>query len=142
VSDVAALQSCLAGEHAAFYAYGVLAAVINDRAHGSRVARRATDDFVAHRRRRDVLIDQVAALGATPVAAQSLYELPFPVTTVAAAARLARMVERRLAVTYAAAVGDSVAAVRALAAAGLADAAVAAVSWGAAPTAFPGTTGR
>lgn len=139
MSDIAALQSCLAGEHAAVYAYGVLAAVINDRARGSRPDRRATSDFVAHRQRRDALVEQITARGATPVAAQPLYELPFPVTTVASAARLARLVERRLAATYAAAAGESVAAVRALAAAGLADAAVATVSWGAAPTAFPGT---
>jgi mevalonate kinase len=139
VSDVTALQSCLAGEHAAVYAYGVLAAVINDQASGTPADHRASRDYIAHRQRRDRLIDSITARGATPVAAQPAYGLPFPVMSVASAVRLARLVERRLAATYASAAGHSVTAVRAFAAGALADAAIATVSWGAAPTAFPGS---
>jgi Domain of unknown function (DUF4439) len=140
MSDVAALQSCLAGEHAAVYAYGVLAAVIDDQARGTPPDHRATRDYVAHRSRRDELIAAITARGATPVDAQPAYRLPFPVVTVTSASRLARLVERRLAATYATAVGHSVADVRSLLAGALADAAVATVSWGAEPTAFPGST--
>jgi hypothetical protein len=140
VSDIDALQSCLAAEHAAVYGYGVLAAVIHETAPESMVDRQATAAYRAHRHQRDDLIERLTAQKAVPVAANLGYRLPFAIHDVAAAARLARLIETRCSATYANAVAQSVDSVREYVARRLAAAAVATVGWGAHPTAFPGTT--
>lgn len=140
MSNVGALQSCLAAEHAAVYGYGVLAAVIHETAPQSLVDRQATAAFRAHRRQRDDLISRLTGLKTVPVAASAGYRLPFAVRGVPDAVRFARLIETRCTATYASAVAQSVKDAREYVARRLADAAIAAVEWGAHPTAFPGTT--
>jgi hypothetical protein len=139
VSNVAALQACLAAEHAAVYGYGVLAAVIHETAPHSLVDRQATAAFRAHRRQRDDLIGRLTSLKTVPVAASAGYRLPLAVRGVTDAVRFARLIETRCSATYASAVAQSVESVREYVARHLADAAIAAFEWGAHPTAFPGT---
>jgi Domain of unknown function (DUF4439) len=139
MSDTTALQSCLAAEHAAVYGYGVLAAVIHDDVGESPADRRASAAFRGHRRSRDELTARLVALNVTPVAATAAYRLPFPVRGPLDAARLARHLEAGCSAAYARGVAQSVDDVRGYLAHQLAAAAVAAVAWGARPTAFPGT---
>ena len=78
------------------------------------------------------------ALGDEPVPAEPGYALPAPVTSAADARELARRVEDRCAVLYAAVVAASTDDLRAQAAGWLEDAATRALDWGATATAFPG----
>ncbi|TDE14081.1 ferritin-like domain-containing protein [Jiangella asiatica] len=136
-ASVEAAQAALAGEHACVYGYGVVGAHLPD---DGVPARRA---LAAHRDRREALAAQLRAAGAEPVAAEPGYALPEPVSDESGARRLAATMEQRLAGLYA----DLVAAaatpeLRELAARGVVTAAVDALTWGAAPVAFPGLDGR
>lgn len=128
-------ERALAIEHEAVYAFGVVGGVLEP---GTAEAGRALDGYDAHRARRDRLEDAVQELGGGPAPAEPGYVLPAPVTDVSSAARLARRVEDRSAVAYAQLVGSSVGGLRAVAVDWLTDAATRGLSWGAAPTAFPG----
>ena len=130
-----AAEQALAIEHEAVYAYGVVGGVLEP---GSAESGRALDGYEAHRARRDRLEDVIQELGGEPVPAEPGYVLPAPVTDASSAARLARRVEDRSAVAYAQLVGTSAGSVRADAVDWLSDAATRGLSWGAAPTAFPG----
>ena len=132
-------ERALAIEHEAVYAYGVVGGVLEP---GSAEASRALDGYEAHRARRDRLEDVVQDLGGSPAPAEPGYALPAPVTDIASAARLARRVEDRCAVAYAQLVGSTTGVVRAGAVDWLSDAATRGLSWGAAPTAFPGLMHR
>ena len=131
----AAIQQALAGEHAAVYAYGVIGGVL-DPVGATGVL--ALDCYEVHQSRRDLVEEQLRGLGAEPVAAEPGYALPSPVTTPVDARLLARQVEDRCAVLYAAAVAASTDDGRAQAAGWLEDAATRAVSWGGTSVAFPG----
>ena len=130
-----ALQSALAGEHAAVYAYGVVGGVVDPVGGTGQLALRAYD---IHRTRRELVEEQVRALGDEPVPAEPGYALPAPVTSTADAKELARRVEDRCAVLYAAVVAAASDDLRAQAAGWLEDAATRALDWGATATAFPG----
>lgn len=80
----------LAAEHAAIFAYGPIGARLTGA--GATAARSAE---AAHRARRDALIVQLSAGGATPAPTDPVYALPFPVTDQASALRLAVEVEER-----------------------------------------------
>ena len=129
------VERALAIEHEAVYAYGVVGGVLDP---GTAEAGRALDGYEAHRARRDRLEDVVQELGSEPTPAEPGYVLPAPVTDVDSAARLARRVEDRSAVAYAQLVGPSVGDLREVLVDWLTDAATRGLSWGAAPTAFPG----
>ncbi|PWI43602.1 DUF4439 domain-containing protein [Streptomyces sp. ICBB 8177] len=134
---VVAAQAALAAEHAAVYGYGVVGARVDaDRRADAQAA------YAAHRARRDAMARTVRGLGATPVAADAAYALPFPVTGAATAARLAAVLEDRVADAYADLVAAAFGALRADAAADLADAAVRAVRWRGSCVAFPGLPER
>ena len=98
---VEALQTALAGEHAALCVYGVLGGA--DVAVGDPVAvpRRVTAGYQAHRGRRDQLVRGIRDLGAEPVAAEAAYELPNPVATPRQVEQAALVTEQRCAATYA-----------------------------------------
>jgi hypothetical protein len=130
-----ALQEVLAGEHAAVYAYGVVGGVVDA---GSVAARLTLEAYDLHRARRDRAEEEVRALGDEPVPAEPGYALPGPVTASGGADRLARQVEDRCAVLYAALVAAANGDLRREAAGWLEDAATRALAWGAPPTAFPG----
>jgi len=133
----AALQASLAAEHAAVYGYGVAAA----RVTGAERARAAAA-YAVHLARRDRLAALIRDGGAEPVAAEAGYQLPEPVTSQAAARRLATLVEEAAATAYADLVGAGDAELRELGARALADAAVRAAGWRAAGVAFPGLPER
>lgn len=123
-----AVVAAINGEDAAIYAYGVIGA----RSRGARagLARRA---LAAHRARRQSL---QAALP-EPVAAASAFDLPFPVTDQASAARLAVLVENRMAAVLAELAAATTDAPRGEAVTGAMECAARAVAWGGEPMAFP-----
>ena len=134
----AALQGCLAAEHAAVYGYGVLGGVLagHPAATGERAL--AAEGYAAHRARRDTLTDLLVKSDVDPVAAEPAYEVPFRVVDVADCRRLGQHLERRSGATYSSAVAQTVDDTRRLLAGALTDAAVREVRWGAEPRAFPG----
>ena len=137
--SVAALQDCLAAEHAAIYGYGVLGGVLSEvSALGSADQERAASGYVEHRTRRDDLTSAITAAGADPVAADPAYETPGRVTTLDDCRSLARDLEDSCAQVYADAVATSVDDDRETAARALTACALRAVSWGARPEPFPG----
>jgi hypothetical protein len=138
VSVAAPLQPCLAAEHAAVFGYGVLAGVVSAGVSDTPIARIAVASYDVHRDRRDQLVDLIAATGATPIAAEAAYDVPFAVAGDATARRLARMLEARCATVYARATAATTGDARAMTSAVVLDCAVRGVRWGAAPTAFPG----
>lgn len=130
---VQALQSALAGEHAAIYGYGVVGAHLRGRAFT-----RAQTAYDVHRARRDQLQQLVVEQRATPVAASAAYRLPRPVATAADAILLATELEERLAAVWVDAVADLRGQLRELAAQVLQDVAVRAATWRGGSVPFPG----
>jgi hypothetical protein len=134
VNQIQALQSALAGEHAAQYGVGVAGGKLS----GAK-GQAAEELYEQHRKRRDKLAALITAAGEKPVAAAPAYELPLSVTNALSATTLILQIERRLAAVY----GDLVETaeqtpVRALAVEYLLAVAATQVRWGAAPAAFPG----
>jgi hypothetical protein len=83
-----ALQAALAAEDAAIFGYGVAGAHLS----GSRKSA-AEQAWTGHIAAHDTLTGMISALGATPVAAQAFYQLPFAVHDTATAAALAARLE-------------------------------------------------
>ncbi|HET7327330.1 MAG TPA: ferritin-like domain-containing protein [Nocardioidaceae bacterium] len=128
------LQTALAAEHAAVFAYGVIGAVLGAASEAAD-ADLAAAGYAAHRRRRDQLI---ARLGQDAVAAEAAYALPFDVDSERSARRLGRLVEQRCAAVYADVVSRTAGEARMLAATALTDCAVRGLGWGVEPEPFPG----
>jgi hypothetical protein len=139
VSELAALQTALAAEHAAVYVYGAL---------GGRTSQSATPDlfaavaaaYGAHRARRDQLTAAVVDLRAEPVAAEPAYELP-RLDTPEQVTGAALAVERACAATYAYVVENTVADQRRSAVGALNEAAVRELVFRGTPETFPGRDG-
>jgi len=132
-AEIAAVQTALADEHAAMWAYGVL----GPRAGSRRSLARLT--FVQHRDARDRLTEWLRAAGATPVGTRAGYRLPFALTASSDAAALARRLEDGCGNAYAALVGVAQdASLRRLAVTELVTCAHRRVSWGGVPQTFPG----
>ena len=134
----AALQDCLAAEHAAVYGYGVLGGVLAGHPAATKEQTQATEGYAAHRARRDTLTSLLVDLEVDPVPAEPAYDVPFRVVDVADCRRLGQHIERRSAAIYSSAVAQTVDDTRRLLAGALADVAVREVRWGAEPRAFPG----
>lgn len=132
-----ALQTTLAGEHAAVYVYGVLGGRVSASAEPA-LAAAVRAAYELHRGRRDQVIAMLRAADATPVEAEVSYEVPTPAVTAAQCRRAAAEIEQRSAEVYAAAVGSTARANRQWAIDALTDAAVRGLSFGAEPTPFPG----
>ncbi|HEX2175668.1 MAG TPA: ferritin-like domain-containing protein [Nocardioidaceae bacterium] len=128
-----ALQSALAAEHAAVYAYGVVGGVLGATSAPANAA------YAAHRGRRDQLM---AMIGGEAVAAEPAYELPFAVPGPGRAQQLGVRVEQRCAEVYADVVSRTSGPPRVFAARALADCAVRGLDWGGDFEAFPGLRGR
>ncbi|MFF0742051.1 DUF4439 domain-containing protein [Streptomyces sp. NPDC004111] len=131
--NVTAVQAALAAEHAAVYGYGVVGGRV-----GAGRRTEAKEAWDAHRSRRDALARTVRDLGGKPVAAQPAYALPFAVPDAAAAAKLAAVLEDRVAGVYSDLVRAADGPLRREAAAALREAAVRAVRWRGSSVAFPG----
>lgn len=132
-----ALQTALAGEHAAVYGYGVLAVRLTKAQRNA-----AQNAYDTHRARRDVLIGLIEGASADPVAAAPAYALPFPVVTAADAVKLAAQLEERLGAAYADIVQAAESDTRRTGLEWLTDAAVRAVRWRGTSVAFPGLPER
>jgi hypothetical protein len=127
-----ALLALTAGEHAAVFAYGVIAA---------RVSRRRREEARAawawHRARRDLLEDRLLAAGVKPPVAAPAYDVG-EVPNASGAARLAATVERRLAGLAVRAVAATEGDDRREAIAGLVEGARRLAGWSGRPERLPG----
>ena len=130
---VTALQAALAAEHAAIYGYGVAGAQLGGNARAG-----ATSDWKAHLIARDTLVTMITDLGATPVTAEVAYALPFPVDGPAAAAKLAAVLEDRVAGAYLGVVAVDDAKLRMFGATAMQAPARRAAGWRGSTVAFPG----
>lgn len=135
---VDALQSVLAGEHAAVYAYGVIGGIL----HGQRDEPEARHAYDVHRVRRDRITGLLVQSGATPVPTAAAYDLGGPVRTPTQARALAARVEVALIGPYADLVGQAEGDLRSTAAAWCSESATRSVGWGGSPTTFPGLAER
>jgi Domain of unknown function (DUF4439) len=138
MTQVDALQTVLAGEHAAVYGYGVVGA----RLVGQHDERQAVAGYDTHRSRRAAVTTALLAAGAQPTAAAAAYDLGGPASTPAQARALAARIERGAAATYAGLVGAGDQAARVTGAGWLADAAVRQAAWSGVPETFPGLAGN
>jgi hypothetical protein len=137
VSDVAALQTALAGEHAAVYVFGTL---------GGRTSQSTDPDlfegvsaaYAAHRSRRDDLVASITGLGAEPVAAEAAYDVPGRLDRAGQIARVARATEDACATTYAWLVANTVDETRRWAIRALNETAVLVLTLRGTPEMFPG----
>ena len=134
--DITALQNALAAEHAAVYGYGVTGALL-----GGADLVNAKTDWNAHRLARDNLTAMLTRLGAAPVASSPAYDLPFAVSTPAAARRLAAELENGVTRAYLAMVAVSNLDLRFFAAKAMQAAANRAAAWRGSTVAFPGMPG-
>ncbi|SDC62592.1 DUF4439 domain-containing protein [Nocardioides lianchengensis] len=138
MSDVEVLQTVLAAEHAAVYVVGALGAQTSASAQPALYGA-LRDAYVAHRDRRDELVDRLLRLDAAPVPAAAAYELPADLGTVAAVTARARELEAGCAATYGFLVGSTSGALRRWGVGALTDAAVRGLAFGAAAEPLPGT---
>jgi hypothetical protein len=127
----AALQAAIAGEDAAVYGYGIVAA----RAENRRS--RALRALAAHREARDRLAAAAAVEGVSAPAPALAYTLPFAVNGANEAAQLAADLENSLVPLYADLAAAASGPLRQAAVNQARDCADRAIRWGAAPQAFP-----
>ncbi len=132
---IAALQQALAAEQAASYGYGVVGAHLTA---GSAAAAAADADWVAHLRAAAQLTTMISARGGQPAAAAVAYQLPFPVTSAAAAQQLAGTMEDRVAQAYLVVVALPESGLRSFGAQQVRAAALRAEAWRGTTVAFPG----
>ena len=136
-TEVDALQTTLAAEHAAVYVYGLIGSRTSQAAEAPLyLALRAA--YEAHRDRRDTLIGEIAALGAAPAPAAPAYTPPAGLDTTDGRYLAALALERACTSTYAALVGATAGSRRLEAIALLNDAAARELSFRGTPEIFPG----
>jgi hypothetical protein len=133
VQSVQALQAVLAAEEAAIFGYGVAGAHLS----GNRKSA-AEQDWTGHNKARDTLIALISALGATPVATQAYYQLPFAVHDAASAAKLAAYIEDGVTRAYLGLVAVSDQRLRTFGALAMQSSAERAAFWRGTTQAFPG----
>ena len=136
-SEVEALQTALAGEHAALWVYGVLGGQTS-RSKTPALFREVTAGYQAHRGRRDQLVRSIRDLDAEPVASEVAYALPNPVANPRQVEQAALVTEQRCAATYADTVARTTGRRRALAIEALTEAAVRQRGLRGRPETFPG----
>ena len=136
MADVPTLQTVLAGQDAAIYAYGLVAAQLN----GSQLTAALTA-MASHRARRDSLRAAVVKAAGTPTPAAVAYDPPFPITGAASARRLAALVEDRCSAQFAELAAASADAERATAALISQECAIRCVFWSVAAPVWFGTSG-
>jgi hypothetical protein len=134
---VEALQTTLAGEHAAVYVYAALGAQTSQSGAPDLYAALG-DAYESHRARRDQLTAILRDQGTEPVAAEPAYELPTDLGGTDAVTRRALEVERSCAATYAYLVANSPSAERRLAVNLLIQTAVRELAFRGTPETFPG----
>lgn len=136
-SSTDALQSTLAGEHAAVWVYGVLGGQVS-KSKDPRLAADVGAAYRIHRGRRDTLVRTITDAGAEPVSAEVAYSLPNDVRTAGQIAQAALLIEQGCATTYADLVARTTGAHRRWGVAALTDAAVRQLRFRGSPETFPG----
>jgi hypothetical protein len=137
VTALDALQTTLAGEHAALYVYGALGGRTSASTAPALYAA-LREGYDVHRAQRDRLSRTIRDLGAEPVAAAPAYDLPEPLDSEIDVQRAAQDLEQRCAATYAAQVAQTVGDERRWAIGALTGAAVRRLALGGDAEAFPG----
>lgn len=137
MSRLEALQTTLAGEHAALYVYGLLGGRTS-RTDSPRLYDQLQAAYAHHRSRRDHLAGLLADEGATPTPAAGGYATPPGIETARGVQAAALAVEEACAATYAYLVAETTQAERQWAVGALTDAAVRSLSFGGAPEPTPG----
>jgi hypothetical protein len=132
---IAVLQQALAAEQAVSYGYGIVGAHLPA---GSAQLAAADADWVAHLRTGDQLTEMISARRGQPAAPAVAYQLPFPVTSAAAAQRLAATMEDGVAQAYLAVVALPEAGLRSFGGQQVRAAALRAQFWRGTTQAFPG----
>ena len=132
-----ALQTALRAEHAAVFVYGALGAQTSRSAQPALFTAVASA-YDVHRSRRELLIREIAALGARPEAAAASYALPRGPAGPRAVSDAALDVERGCARTYAWLVANTVGDRRRWAIEALTDAAVRELAFRGTPEMLPG----
>lgn len=125
------MQDWLALEHEAVWLYPVIGARFDD------VAGRARRSYAAHRDMRDRLLARLHQLEVEPVPTRLSYDVG-RLRTKPRAVASARQIERDIAAVCLTLAGDSTGELRGYATAGLRRAALAELTWGGPPAAFPG----
>lgn len=100
MSEIDALQTALAAEHAALYVFGTLGGRTSETGAPELFAA-ISEAFAAHRTSRDQLSAAITDLDAEPVAAEAAYDVPAGLERPARIARVARATEESCATTYA-----------------------------------------
>ncbi|MDF5753984.1 ferritin-like domain-containing protein [Spongiactinospora sp. TRM90649] len=95
MSALTGLLKALAAEHAAVYAYGLIAARSSGTLRSS-----ATRAYQAHRAERDRLRTMITERGGSPSEAEASYALPFTPGSASEATRLAALVENGVTAAY------------------------------------------
>jgi hypothetical protein len=131
MTSTEALQDWLALEHEAVWLHPVIGARFDT------LAGRARRSYAQHRDVRDRLLAQLDDLGVEPVSTDLSYDVG-RLRTKARAITAARQVERDIAAACLTLVGESTGELRTYATAGLRRAALAEITWGGQPDAFPG----
>jgi len=106
MSEVGALQTTLAAEHAAVYVLGVLGAQTSQSATPTLFTA-INQSYATHRGRRDHLARTLTDLGAAPVATEAAYDVPADLSTTDAVTDRALELERSCSATYAYLVGST-----------------------------------
>lgn len=138
MSEVGALQTTLAAEHAAVYVLGVLGAQTSQSANPALFTS-LSDSYATHRGRRDHLTRTVTGLGVAPVATEPAYDVPADLSTPDALTRRALELERSCSATYAYLVGSTAGELRAWAVRALQTTAVRELVFGGTPETLPGS---
>jgi hypothetical protein len=133
--EISVLQAALAAEHAAVYGYGVVGGLLQGQEQGV-----AMSEWELHQDARDTLIAMISRLGATPVAANAAYSLPFSVDDATSARHLAAVIEDGVTRAYLGVVAVSDPKIRTFGALAMQGPAGRAASWSGATIAFPGMT--
>lgn len=132
-AEIQALQAALAAEHAAVYGYGVAGAMLSGAGQAL-----ALTDWKVHQEARDILQAMIAKLGATPVAADAAYELPFTVHDARSARLLAAALEEGVTQAYLGLVAVTNETLRTFGALAMQPPANRAAAWRGSTVAFPG----
>ena len=137
MTPVQALQKALAAEHAAVHLYGLLGGQ-SSKSRQPLLFARLERTYEEHRAARDELTVLVTRNGAEPVAAKVDYAVPGPTSTPGQIRAVARTLERRVTRTYGELVANTAGGERRWAITALDTSALRELSFGAAPSDFPG----
>lgn len=135
-----ALQSALAGEHAAVYVFSTLAAQTSQTA-SSALYDDLLASYTAHRDARDHVVARVNALRGEPAAAAPSYRLPNAMTSPDLVRRGALVTEQRMTDVYGTLVAGTVAEDREWAIRSMDESAISQLRFRGRPEIFPGTDG-